>query len=226
MIASFQTRSRLSILFVATVLGIAALGLTDARGGERQRVMTRTLLDPAAEQSATRLSERVSFDLSNASISDVLNTVSNKTGLTVAQSADAATSAVQQAKFTIHADNVPAHAVLAEALMPFKLAPVPDANGVTIASAKSCDMMTREHGDEGADDGNITKRIVVNEETRVSTSAGEEKHVRIRTDGPMECRLNADGSMHREMTLKINENGVVSEGKLVIDVTGASKQTK
>jgi len=39
---------------------------------------------------------------------------------------------VQNAKFTIKADNVPVHAVLMHALMPFQLMPEPTANGLTI----------------------------------------------------------------------------------------------
>ena len=44
MIAAFRNRSRFSILFLAIVAGVAALGLTDARGGDR--VFLRNI-DPA-----------------------------------------------------------------------------------------------------------------------------------------------------------------------------------
>ena len=38
--------------------------------------------------------------------------------------------------------------------------------------------------------------------------------------------ISADGTMHRELVMKTDENGVKSEGKLVIDVSGAKAQSK
>jgi len=221
MIASFKNRSGLSILFLTAVITISAFGLTDARGGEHRRILKS--LDPAAEQTISRLEQRVTFDLTNASLGDLLNTVSNKTGVAVAQSPEAATSNVQQARFTIHAENFPAHAVLAESLAAFRLSPEPGANGVTIAAA-NCEMVVRESDETPGKTEHMTKRVVINRE---STSDGAiEKHVEIHGDGPMACKISADGTMHRELVMKTDENGVKSEGKLVIDVSGAKAQSK
>lgn len=232
MIATFRNRSRFSILFVAGISVIGALGLTDARGGERHMIRK---FDPAAARSIERLHQRVTFDLTNASFGELLNAVSNKTGVEVKQSADLATSRVQQARFTIHADNVPVHAVLMESLMPFQLAPEPDANGVTIVSGPSC-MMTM-HGDvsHSGQLGTIERKIVIKEgahaegssqEIEVGPEGSGEQRIVIRKTGPAECKITPDGKLHRELTLNIEENGVKSVGKLVLDITGAAEKSK
>jgi beta-lactamase regulating signal transducer with metallopeptidase domain len=231
MIATFRNRSRFSILFVAAIAVIGAMGLTDARDVKRHVLRT---IDPAGAATMERLDQRISFDLTNASFSDLLNTVANKTGVAVTQTPEIATSVAQQARFTLHVENVPAHAVLMEALMPFKLAPEPDANGVAIATGPSCGIMTREdvaeNGATGTIEKKVERRVVTNGESiatddaDIPTGPGE-KRVEIRAEGPAECKLNADGSLHRELTLNMDENGVKSQGKLVIDIAGA-KATK
>lgn len=212
MIASFKNRSRFSILFLALVAAVAGFGLTDASGGERLKLKK---LDPAAAQTMDRLDQRLTFDLKNASLGELLNTVSNKTGVAVTQAPEVATSAAQQARFTLHVENVPAHAVLIETLMPFKLGPEPDANGVTIGRGVGCQMIVDE---DVADDGVIGKKIERRIETDTNSNSTD-KRVIVRATGSAECKLKADGSMHRELTLNFNENGVESQGKLVLDIT-------
>jgi beta-lactamase regulating signal transducer with metallopeptidase domain len=233
MITGFRNRSRFSIPVLAALAVVCVVGFTDARGGEHHVALGK--LDPAAAQTFQRLDQRVTFDLTNGSFSDLLNTVANKSGVAVTQSPDIATSAVQQAKFTLHAENVPLHAVLMEALMPFDLAPEPNANGVNITKGPSCVVaMHHQHiAAAGATD-------VVEKEVHVmhdgahndahnemfsavtdDTPAGPgQKRIVIHASGPGECKLNADGSLHRELTLSIQEDGAQSQGKLTLDITG------
>ncbi|HEV8657774.1 MAG TPA: M56 family metallopeptidase [Thermoanaerobaculia bacterium] len=216
MIATFRNRSRFSMLFIASLIVAGAVGLTDARGGDRRIVRN---FDPATARTIERLDQRVTLDLKNASFGELLNAVANKTGVSVTQSPEVATSRVQQARFTIHAENIPGHALLMETLMPFQLAPQPDAKGVTIANGPSCVMMM--HGDIAAagHPAVIDEDVIIGDHGPVG--AGE-KRILIRTNGPAECKITADGNLHRELTLNIEENGVTSEAKLILDISGVN----
>ncbi len=116
MIASYKNRTRFSILFVATLALIGLVGMTDAPGGEPR--MWKEKLDPAALKTVKMLGQRVTLDLTNASLGEMLASVSNATGVSIAQSPGTAASSAQQARFTLHAENVPAHALLQAALRP------------------------------------------------------------------------------------------------------------
>ena len=52
-------------------------------------------------------------------------------------------------------------------------------------------------------------------------AGSQTKRVMIRAVGPSECKIDANGNLHRELTLNIEQNGVASEGKLVVDISGA-----
>ena len=91
MIASFRNGTRFTTMFLALVAAVAVAGLTDAQGGTR-RIMKK--LDPVAAESIHRLDQRVSFELNNASISDLLSAISNKIGTPILQAPAVATSGV------------------------------------------------------------------------------------------------------------------------------------
>lgn len=227
MIASFRNRSRFSLLFVAALTVVGVLGLTDASGGEKHMLRK---MDPAAMETVGKLHDRVSFDLTNASLNDLLNALSNKTGVTFSQSAGIASSPVQAARFTVHADNVPAHAVLMESLIPFQLAPEPDANGVTIAEGSAHMRIMMAHHRAPADGAQTFEhRVVVQGDKATASGIESEAATRSTASDRIMFRnmrhgggeINADGSCHRQLTITVNENGVESTGKLTIDVTGA-----
>jgi hypothetical protein len=133
MIASFRNRTRFTALLAATVALVGFIGLTDASaGGVHHKVMKD--LDPAAMANAERLHERISVDVTDASLADFLSAVSNAAGVVITQSPDLATSDAQKARFTVKAEQVPAHLVLMESLVHFQLAPKPTASGVEIAA--------------------------------------------------------------------------------------------
>jgi beta-lactamase regulating signal transducer with metallopeptidase domain len=141
MIASFRNRTRFSILFLMAAALVGLAGLTDAVGGER--VLKQ--FDPKIHEVFLQLERPVTLDLTNATFSELLATVAAKSGVVITEGPLLATLPVQQARFTVHAENVPAHAVLMETLMPFELAPAPDANGVVIGKSDHIRMRRSDH---------------------------------------------------------------------------------
>ncbi len=229
MIASFRDRSRFSILFLAVAGVIGAAGLTDARGGERQVLVK---LDPAAMATMKKLDQRVSFELNGASLGELLNAVANKTGVAITQSPELASLPVQQARFTIKADNVPVHAVLMESLMPFSIVPTPDANGITLSKGNVATMTLPAAGEPG-EHKTFAKRVVVMHTDDKTEAEGAVKEldgealpgeanpqvILFHADkGGPDVSLSPGGKVHRELTINVRENGIESKGKLTIDI--------
>jgi bla regulator protein BlaR1 len=234
MIASFRNRPRLTLLFAAAAAVVGLIGLTDAHGGEKR------LLRHAGPAMAAHMENRVSFDLTSASLGELLNTVSSKAGITITQSPEVATSSAQQARFTLHADNVPVHAVLVESLAPFMLMPKPEGDGIVIEKG-NCALMTKvsESSEDGAQGRTVEKRVIVtdgkegavamdNARIESETAPGTvDKEIVIRKmGGGASCALSKDGTLHRELTLKMNETGVESSGKLTLDIVAPPPASK
>lgn len=228
MIASFRKGSRFTTMFLALVAAVGVAGLTDAQGGTRR--ITKKL-DPAMHASAERMHQRVSFELNNASFGDLLNAVSNKIGAPVTQSPDLATSAIQKARFTLKADNVPAHAVLMEALMPFELSAEPTEAGIAITDEPAADRIFVRGPRHGAEEDVIIvkgeegekKRIVKVVEMEHDGGAATENVERTvivnKVAGEGRASFDEAGKLRRELTINIDENGVKSEGKLTLEIT-------
>jgi beta-lactamase regulating signal transducer with metallopeptidase domain len=234
MITNYRNRVRFSVVFAATLAVVGLVGLTDARGGERRL----RELDPAAMETGMKMRQHISIDLTDASIADLLTAVANKTGVAFQQSPGTASSTVQQARFTMHADNVPAIDLLVMTLAPFHLAPQPEANGVTVY--KLVQRIDGEPGDSGQ------RQKMAAEEGQRQKLAAEEAHggPMIRRDaqpgeevtsGELRTKIfihsadgsdslapviNPDGTVHRSLTFTMEEKGVPSEGKLVLDIKG------
>lgn len=232
MISSFQKRRRSAALYIGAVAFIGTVAFTDANGSE-QRVIKKMNLDPAAAESIGKLEQRVSVDLTNASFGELLNTVAANTGTAITQSPEIASSPVQQARFTLSATNVPAHLLLMQTLTPFDLSAEPNANGAEITKGAGCGKMSHREIDVTTEDGK-TKRKVIHIHTKDEAAgrdgkkhdrklhkarAGAVEHrVMVRAMAKGECELSADGKLHRELTVKVDENGTVSEGKLQLDI--------
>lgn len=284
MIASFRNRTPFSALFVAAVAFVGTIALTDARAGES----LVKVLDPAASESAKRIHQKISLNLTDASLGELLTAVSSQAGVNITQIQEVAGSPIQQARFTVKAENAPAHLVLSEALMAFDMTPEPGASGISIVKSEGCSMMSKSamvahHA--GSDAGRREVRITSTRTfgpIRVDGKAGEEvaavegrdgqkkivrvfkieavkgqpdKHEvtinakpvaagdkyivrthRIATHsstageaGQMEhkvflreaggdCKLDESGKLHREISLKMDDNGEQSEGKLILDI--------
>ena len=216
MIASFRNRTRFSILFLAAVALVAAVGFTDAARIER-RVMKH--MDGAELGALKPLHQQISFDLTNATLSDVLSTISNKTGVVLKQAPEIATSKAQDARFTIHADNVPAHAALHETLGVFGLEPQADGTAITIVNAPAPEAVARVEAEDSDDDHGIVKE----QEERHLVIHGDapdgdhvEEKMLMRHGGPE--GLPASGKSHRELTFKLSENGKVTNGTMTVDI--------
>lgn len=221
MIASFRNRARFSMFLALTVVAVTAIGLTDASGGERRMMMR---LDPAVQATVERLDQQISFEISNATLTELLSAVANKTGLVIKQAPELATHPIQNARFTLKAESVPAHAVLMESLIPFELAPEPSADGVTIAAGIAKIMVDRaDHPGEATREVVITNgtpeeaRMVekVLEAGELAGEVNERVFIRKR-DGAGE--FDAGGKLHREVTIDFVINGVKSKGTLTVDI--------
>jgi hypothetical protein len=224
MIASFRNGTRFTTLFLALAVAVGIAGLTDAQGGTR-RIMKK--LDPAAAESVESLHQRVSLELTNASFGDLLNAVGNKIGAPVLQSPAIATSAIQTARFTLKADNVPAHAVLMEALMPFELSVEPTESGITVSDEPPVRRIF-VHGSEGHAEEKVivtngdkreVRRMIKIEGTPAVDGEVEERIIVNKIKGEGHGSFDESGKLRRELTLNLDENGVKSEGKLTIEIT-------
>jgi beta-lactamase regulating signal transducer with metallopeptidase domain len=115
MIATFRNTSRFSLLFGAATLAVALVTLTDASAGER-RVFRHHIgpVSPEAKASMERLDVPMNLDLSLASVDEVLNAISARTGVAIDTTAiDADTRAK---RMTLKATDLPAHLLLIETL--------------------------------------------------------------------------------------------------------------
>jgi beta-lactamase regulating signal transducer with metallopeptidase domain len=135
MITNVGKRSRLGAPLLAALTAICLVALTDAHGGESRTLGT---LDPSGVETLKHFNGPVSLDLKCGSFSNMLNAVAGKSGIPVTQSPSIAGSPAQHARFTVHAEGVPADTLLAEALQPFRLVSTPTATGVRVTSAPAC----------------------------------------------------------------------------------------
>jgi beta-lactamase regulating signal transducer with metallopeptidase domain len=244
MIASYKNRTRFSLMFASVLAVASVVAFTDARGGETKMLRR---MNPAMLAIHEKMSQRVSLDLTDATFSELLATVSARAGTVITQSTEVATSRAQQAHFTIKADNVPVHAILMEALSPFELMPAPGDNGLTIVSGSGHmmmlhDGMMKHHAESMESEGTPApgqgverKRVIVIEDGDMSAAdharmekeiaeqdaAGEtpgQHEIRIRHNVKGPAALDANGKSHRELTINIDEDGVKSIGKLTVDI--------
>ena len=114
---------------------------------------------------------------------------------------------------------------------------LPTDNGVSIVKGEGCSMIKRSSEENVTEkDGTkihtvcviVTnnegsaekshKRIMVKEGDAKPGVITEEHSVEMHAQAEGCCALSPDGKLHRNLTLKINENGTLSEGKLKIDI--------
>jgi len=245
MINRFRTH-RSSLLFLALALALAAVSLTDARAGERKRVIRA--LDPAAHATMKKLDQVVSFELKDADLSTVLTEITARTGVVITQTPEIPAE-VWQKRITIDADQVPLHAVLVETLAGLGLGFEISAEGLSVGKgAGSKHMMLREHP---AEPGKVRQRRVIKHpgvprakevdvieiETN-GTPAEAEKVIEIlEGDEPALEGVNDrvfvrkileaheglnDGAVRRDITLRRMENGVETRGTLRLEIRPGS----
>ena len=228
MIASFRNRTRFTMLFLALVAVVGVAGLTNAEDVKHFRFMHK--LDPATQATIRTLDEKLTFELNNASFGDLLATVSSKAGVSITQSPEIASLDVQDARFTLKAENVPAHAVLMEALVPFKLSVEPTETGVTIINRPSGERFLVDIPNEGqrkiivrhSDSENLDE-IVKELEREHPGGISEDQKVQERVFVKMLDRgapkaFDENGRLHSELNLSLDINGEKSTGKLTLDI--------
>jgi beta-lactamase regulating signal transducer with metallopeptidase domain len=235
MITSYQGGRRFSAAFAAVLAAISFVAFTDARAGERRFFHQ---LDPASIASVEKLHSRVSLDLNNVTFAELLSATSTAANVNITQAAELATADVQQARFTIKADNVPVHAILMESLMAFGIAVQPSAAGATVTKDPHGDGLPHERimiheGDVPAGQDHQKRVVVFSEEHEAKLAAeGEESMERARHEAAPgehqvimrhrvhgDAKLNAEGKLHRELTIDVEENGAKSAGKLTVDIS-------
>ncbi|HWS73436.1 MAG TPA: M56 family metallopeptidase [Thermoanaerobaculia bacterium] len=234
MITSYQGGRRFSAAFAVVLAAITFVAFTDARAGERHFFRK---LDPSAIAAMESLHQRVTIDLTNATLPEVLSAVGAAAHVNVTQAADLASADIQQARFTLKAENVPAHAVLMEALMPFGLALEPSANGALVTKEPHGDVLSHEPLLESgaiARAGEPGDRVIIINEEHHAKADGDhaemalprhldgvpgDHQIFIRHNGRGDAKLNADGKLHRELTINMEQDGVKSEGKLTLDIS-------
>jgi hypothetical protein len=221
MIATFRSESKRA-LWMALVLTIAVISLTDATAGEQRRMRMRMKepAPPEAQAVIDKLDQLVTIELSGASIEDVLHAVSNKTGVTINVAEGAIGEAARSTKFiSLKAGNVPAHIVLIESLHAADLALRFDANGATVEKMEEGeDLPEHIHLRTDGPDAEGEERVIIRER---SGKPG----VRQPIDVELDKHESDGGAVRRKVTFRGSEGGQ-AEGTFELEVTreGASPQ--
>jgi beta-lactamase regulating signal transducer with metallopeptidase domain len=132
MIGSGDRRSPLALPSLTILGALVFMALTDAPAGEHET------LNPATLLTLDRFERRIDIDVTNATLTDLLDAITARSGVTIAQSSSLAAADLQRARFTVRASNKPAAAVLSGALMPYRIFPVPTARGLTLTTGPPC----------------------------------------------------------------------------------------
>ena len=118
--------------------------------------------------------------------------------------------------------------------MPFALAIEPSATGALVTTAPKGELLPMEHFAGHPASTEPGERVIIIDEEHHATTDGDhaamelprhldgapgEHQVFIRHNGRGDAKLNADGKMHRELTIDMEQDGVKSEGKLTIDIS-------
>lgn len=132
MIRNDDRRSPLALPILATLSAVSFMALTDAPAGRH------ATLDPPVLVTLDRFERRIDVDVTNATLTDLLDAIAARSGVTIAQSSSLEASDVKRARFTVRAFNQPAAAVLSGALRPYGIVPVPTASGLTLTTGPPC----------------------------------------------------------------------------------------
>ncbi len=126
-------RSPLMLPLLAVLSAMLLMALTDAPA--HPAVAT---FDPTAVRTLDRFDRPIDVDLKDASLRQLLDTVSAKSGVPITLSPCRPPSAAQNARFTLHARRTPARALLTQALLPYGIVPEPAADAVSVTASPPC----------------------------------------------------------------------------------------
>jgi bla regulator protein BlaR1 len=130
MIQADGRRSPFAVPVLAVLSAIGCMALVDAPR------IDRATLDPGAVRTLECLERRIDVDVTNASLTDLLGTISAQSGVKIAGSSSVPD--LRCARFSLHAVKTPASAVLTAALSPYGIVAVPSANGMTLTTGPPC----------------------------------------------------------------------------------------
>lgn len=209
MIASFRRQSRTSLVFGAFVTVLALATFTDARAGEQHMKVRRfdhTALSPAAQANIERLEQVVNLDLRSASVQDVLNAISNATGVNIAVADGAIAPAAP--RLNVRSTDVSAHLLLIETLSSQDLGVKFSDAGIEVV--KAADMMMHLHGDGVGTDERVVVMRKAADAAHAGHPAGTEKRVMVMRHGGDEhlAKMAAgDNVVHKTVDVKAEANG-------------------
>lgn len=230
MIATFRSESRRA-LWIALVATLSIVSLTDATAGDHRRVVHFERLSPEAEAVMRQLDAHVSVVLTSVPLSELTNVVSNASGVTITAAEDAMDASVRDARFTLKAENVPAHIVLMESLSAVGL-------GVQF-SATGAQIVKQETGVPGAvpfirpapHAANGKDRVVFFEKHVAKSGDGAiepapaiappDGDVKLRRHIDVQVDKASDGVTRRKVTFRGSEGGQV-DGTFELEVTPAA----
>ena len=244
MISRYRTKPRTTLLFLALCLGLATVALTDARAGEKHRVLKLHVPEHAV---LSKLDQKLSFGLSDATLGDVLTAISSRTGVAMNQSAEVLAGQSQQKRISIDADQVPAHVVLIETLGAYGLGFDVKDDALTVTSDRPVKrvrllhapkdgvvfekkIIKRTRPGEAEDEIEVEsngetpeeiEKVIEQLEKDLSDLPGEvDRKVFVRkiASDDVDEKVSADGTMRRVMTIRTIENGAETEGKLTIEL--------
>lgn len=243
MISSFRGPSRATFLYLGLVVAFAAVSLTDASAGEVRRVLSP--LGAAEHATLEKLDQMVSFDLKDATLSQVLQAISSATGVAIQQAPEISAHAAQQKRITVTADKVPAHSVLIHALSALDLGFDVTADGITVNGEKQMKktiVLDKEDALPG-DKKRKIKRFEIRRdelpgEVEIESTGSPEEGERVievmESEEPLQEGVNervivrkihanyegvsADAVVRRKITMQQKEDGVETTGTLLIEV--------
>lgn len=209
MIASFRRQSRTSIVFGAFVSVLALATFTDARAGEQHMKVRRfdhAALSPAAKENMKRLDQVVNLELRSASAQDVLNAISNATGVNISVAEGAIDAAAP--RLNLRSTDVSGHVLLIETLSSLDLGVKFSDAGIEVV--KSSDMLMHLHGDGAGTDERVVVMRHAADAAHGAEPAGTEKRVMIMRHGAEEHRAAmaaGDDAIRKTVEVKAEANG-------------------
>lgn len=130
MIAAFRKPGRMSLAFAALIVLLGWASLTDAQTHIRK---IQKNLSPEMKVTMEALDKEVALDLKEAWLSDVVNAISNQTGVAIRFAPEVESELSKLPKISVTAEKVPGHLVLMESLGSMKLGMKFENGGVQIA---------------------------------------------------------------------------------------------
>jgi len=130
MIATFRN-TRTAIWSAALVAVFAVVTLTDAQAGGRRLIRAVGPMSPEEKATVERLNQTVTAELREASLDDILFSVTKWTGVTFKVADGAIDDRTREARIDMTAKNIPAHVVVIETLSSLGLG-IDFKNGATI----------------------------------------------------------------------------------------------